>query len=76
MDLRADVEMGRLTLLEASELSRLLSEKWGVGPSDMNQPDWPEDFLLPLMREAAKGLVPADRHLADLRATLSQAIAA
>ena len=76
MDLRADVEAGRLTLQEAAELSQLLSEKWGVGPADAEAVDWPKDFLLPLMREAARGLVPADRHLADLRAALSQAVAA
>lgn len=76
MDLRADVETGRLTLQEAAELSRLLSEKWGVGPAETQTADWPKDFLLPLMREAARGLIPADRHLADLRAALSQAVAA
>ena len=75
MALRADVEMGRLTLTEAAELSRLLSEKWGVVSAGPESIDWPKDFLLPLMREAAKGLIPADRHLADLRATLSKAVA-
>lgn len=77
MDLRSDVEAGRLTLSEAAELSRLLEEKWGVGSAAAEeQGDLEADFIAPLLaRIAGVGLSPPDEHLAAVRASLVRALA-
>ncbi len=76
MDLRTNVELGKLTLTEAAELSRALEERWGMHPaSEREQGDLVSDFLLPLVERFASDLTPPEAHLAAIRSTLARAVA-